>query len=463
MEGIDPTVTQLGAKFIRSHYASPAPQNQPMGAMGWVMRLLYEFWGFCVHGTSDVSAPGSMASSGSYLRMPVGFESGSTVLLASGSDGYTVAGMPYFTVTGSSPFNPSCVGKWLTIWKSGSTSTDDSVYQITSWLNSSSVAVDASSGGTPVGSSGSVPVLTTRSDVCYRVVDYYAASGLTYTPGDYMVLQFNDASTVNPGQANTQVRVYASGTSYSDLHLVLSPSGSWNGSAFAGEPTYDVGPETLTNGAGWGTADWWHGNTAGRTGYVSLVCGTGFLVCHVGGPWMTACSFFAVEVPKRLYPASNDPNPVCAANFGNLSYGVQATLGRGYAHRFFPSPYDSTFRRWPVMVRSYTGSGFDSTVWGGSVETCDVGRWNVFVNPRSSVFVSSDGVLTLPTVAGQAAATGQFSLARARLRSMRFCASGLPMGMRVSDETGDWIHVAGGVMLPWDRSVLGSRPLFPGA
>src|SRR5579864_3680834 len=161
----------LNAKFLRSFFI-PAGYGTN-GCMGWIHRLVYEFWGFCVNGDNNLSrpGPGSLANSqltGSYLNMPVGWESGSLVL-ASGSDGTTSAGLPYFNVTGSQPFAPTMVGKWLTMWQSGSLSTDDSIYYISTWLNSSSIMLDPTYGGTSVGPSGSVPQLTSRSNINYRV------------------------------------------------------------------------------------------------------------------------------------------------------------------------------------------------------------------------------------------------------------------------------------------------------
>lgn len=467
----------LNAKFVRAHVV-PNAQNAPAGSMGWILRLVYEFWGFCLHGSDDLRVPGSMASSqatGSYISMPVGFESGSNVLLASGSDGTTTAGMPYFSAGSSAPFSASFVGKWLTTWKSGSTSTDDSVYPIVGWLNSSSIVIDPQCGGTPPNST-SAPQMTTRGSVNYRVVDYYAASGLTYASGQYFVVQFNDAGQVNVGQASSQVKVASYNSTFSELRLQLSPSGSWDGTHFLHENYAEIPPDVTLGGGygGWGTPDWFHG--AGPfPGTINLIGGAGFLMCQVGGTWVGGGgfagregSFFHVEVPTRLYPVANDPNPICAANMGAMLATVQATNGFGASSRWFPSPYDATLRRWPCLVRSCTGSGWNSTLYGGSVPNSGptiglgrVQRWNLFENPRTNKFVMTDGVLSMASsVAGQASAVGQFSLARARMRSIRFTSGNYPLFIRAGDNTDRWIHAGNGIMWPWDHALVSDRPLF---
>jgi len=472
----------LNAKFVRAHVVPPVAQNAPAGSMGWILRLLYEFWGFCLHGTNDLRVPGWMATSqltGSYISMPTDFESGSNVLLASGSDGSTAAGMPYFIVTGSSPFSASYVGKWLTLWQSGSTSTDDSIYPIVGWINSSSIIIDPQVGGTvDAGStSGSVPSLTTRSGVNYRVIDYYSASGLPYASGQYFVLQFNDASQVNVGQANSQAKIvtYEGLSTFSEPRIQLSPSGSWDGTHFISESYSEITPELNLGPSygGWVSADWFHGSATGP-GFITLIGGTGFLMCQVGGPWLydggspgSKGSFFHIEVPTRLYPQANDPNPICAINVGSTQASLISNVGYGAAHRFFPSPHDATLRRWPCLVRSITGSGWNGTTFlsnspssGATLGRGVTSRWSLFQNPRLGKFVTAEAVLGMSSVPGQASAAGQFSLARARLRSVRFTAGTYPLCIRVGDGADRWIHAGGGVMWPWDHAYVANRPLF---
>jgi len=466
----------LNAKFVRSHMV-PNAQNMPAGGMGTILRLVYEFWGFCLHGSNDLRAPGWMASSqltGSYISMPTGFESGSNILLASGSDGTTTAGSPYFSVTGSAPFSASYVGKWLTTWQSGSTSTDDSIYPIVGWLNSSSIVIDPQCGGTPP-TTASVPQLTTRSGINYRVIDYYAASGLTYAAGQYFVIQFNDSGQVNSGQASSQAKIVSYNSTFSELRVQLSPSGSWDGTHFVSESYAEIAPEVSLGPSygGWGIADWFHG-VGVFPGYVTLVGGTGFLLCQAGGTWMSAGggqnagSFFHIEVPSRMYPQASDPNPICAINVGSGRASIQANVGYGATHRFFPSPYDATLRRWPGLIKSITGSGWNGSTFLAAIQSGPtlgngvVSRWSLFENPRINKFLMNSAVMAMATVPGQAAATGQFSLARARLRSVRFTSGTYPLFIRVGDGTDRWIHAGGGTMWPWDHALVADRPVFMG-
>src|SRR5579863_1156799 len=257
----------LNAKFLRSFHVNPTPGIGATACMGWVMRLMFEFWGFCVNGSNDLVNPGSgsMATTAGtdFMSMPIGWASGSTVLLATGSDGQTTQGLPYFQAGSSTPFSSGVVGKWLTTWQSGSTSTDDSIYLITSWLNSSSIVLDPTYGGTPVspiGTSGSLPQLTTRTNINYRVIDYQAAANLGYANGDYFVMQFSNASNVNPGQASSQARLRgtAGQSTLTNFGITLSPSGSWNGTSFTGEVYTEVLSEGNIAGPGGGghTGDW---------------------------------------------------------------------------------------------------------------------------------------------------------------------------------------------------------------
>lgn len=437
--------------------------------MAWIFKLVYEFWGFCANGTNDLRNPGGFATSqttGSFLRVPTGFASGSTVLLASGSDGITSTGSPIFTSAAVMPFSSSMEGKWLVCWKSGSTSTDDSIYRITKFINSSSVYVDPTTGGTSVGVSGSLPQLTSRSSVNFRVIDFLAAANLGWSVNNYLVLQFNDASSVNVGQAASQAKVSvgnsAMSTTATALTIQLSPSGSWDGnSTFVSESYAPVDGE-INSGPGSGGAlvpDWFH-VTSGGKGYVNIITGLGFIICSAGGPFMGGgnASTFHIEIPQRLYPRERDPNPICCYNAGNFSIFLSAQVGYGYGHRFFPSPYDSLVRRWPLLAKSYTGSYFHNAVWQGTIALGNVARWSLFYNTVQNKFLMTDAILGVGAVSGQTSVAGQFSLARARIRSARFTSQNYPDLVRVGDNEDRWILARSGIFWPWDHAVLPNNP-----
>lgn len=455
---------------------APGPPNGPRGAMLSIMKLIYEFWGFCVNGGNSLRQPGGFATSqtlGSYLNMPVGFESGS-ILLASGSDGFTSQGNPYFSAI-STPFAPTHVGMYLVTWVSGSTSTDDSIYRITRWLNSSSIVVDPSTGGTPLppqpNITGSFPTFTARSSVNYRVVDIAGTGGLAAATGQYMVLQFNNANSINPGQVNSQFKL--TGQSGNDVNtnltVTLSPSGSWNGTSFANESYPEFGGEQSNSGpggGGWGSPDWFH-NSGGGRGRVSLWGGTGFIMCAAGGEDWTSefpgnGSLIHIEIPLRLYPQASDPNPICGVNQGNLGINTNGQTGFSYGMRWFPSPYDTLQRRWATAVRCFGGATWHNTTWNQAIQNGQVNRYpELNYNRLSNKFVSADGILCQVAVNTQATPTGQYSLARARLRTVRFTAGGYPYWMRAGDPGNQWIHIGAGVLWPWDGACL-SRPLLRG-
>lgn len=459
----------LNSKFVRAFQITPAPRNIPNGCMLWITRLVWEFWGFCVNGGNDLLNPGGMATSnvtGSYFSFPSSYLSGSTVLLSSGSDGQTSAGLPYFTTTTSTPFSSSVEGKWLTMWQSGSISTDDSIYKIVKWINSSSLELDPTYGGTSLTLTGSIPQLSSRTNVNYRVIDYWTASNLSgFTPGNFIVFQFDAAPVVNTGQAKSQFKLSlnSAGGTVSQPRLTLSPSGSWNGSTFVGEtysdilPDVDLGPGSV----GWGSADWFHNTTIGD-GSVTLIAGTGFLICQAGGNFMSAGSMFHVEIPERLYPQINDPNPMCAANVGNLIVTTACQNGYGWASHYMVSPYDNTSRRWSVVTRSLVGSYYNSSMFTtkNSLSTLDYTRWHIHYNRQLNNVLMPEGMLSLVTINGQTL-PGQFSLARAKLRTTKYLA-GLSKYARVgSSDGGRWINVGAGVFWPWDHALV-PRLLFAG-
>jgi len=426
----------------------------------WIFKLIYEFWGFCVNGTDDLRSPGGVARVSGYLSASAGFESGSTVLLASGSDGQTTLGMPVFSLASSSVFSASHVGKWLVTWKSGSASTDDSIYPIIKYNNPSSIEVDTFTGGTPAGHD-SPPSMTDRTGINYRVVDVAAAATLPgIVDGSYMVLQCDSAQDVNPGQAMSQFKLtirYDSyyGT-YSIITLQLSPSGSWNGSTFVGESypesTYQTQPQ-------YGFDLFQSVQGEGRVTLLSDRC---FLIMQSSGPYNNwNGNLFQVEIPTRLYPQANDPNPICGIlMMGNKNLPIYDPIsGRGYYMNqwMFPSPYDATVRVWRVLAKTPTGSYPSDWRCGGSIYNINTWRWpNTFYNPILNKFLTSDTVLCLGGV------PGQFSLARARLRSLRMISSGYPRFLRVGDPGDYWIHVGNGVLWPWDNALVHHHLMFWG-
>ena len=419
----------LTAKYLRAH--SIPTLTSGMGFV-WFFRLLYEFWGFCVNGGSDLSAPGqgSYAAVSGVYGWPASFLTTGT--LASGSDGYTVAGMPYLNVASTNAFSASYVNKWVVLWKSGSTSTDDSVYQITSWLNSSSLRLNVLHGGTPY--SGTLhPSFTTRSDVCYRVVDFRAVTALSgYTTNDSLVIQLNDASAVNPGQATPQARLRKQTTPNTSVAVTVSPSGSW------GVHSGTVG---FTDGITEQTANWFFGGAADTPAYVSLWAAGDFLIVHYKGQ-QSQGSGLHVEVPQRLYPAATDPNPLAVMTYGSTTPAL-STADFAYAGGFYMhNPPDNSTMQYHGNARRF--DGIDTSTLAAATNGALNGA---FYNTYQSKFLFSDIVLSNPLN------IGQYQMGRVRLRRVRALPPIVPQFERVGNN-GEWLHVVNGIMWPWDNTVL---------
>lgn len=422
----------LNSKFVRAHFVNVSQTTT--NANRWLFKLIYEFWGFCVNGTDSLLVPGGFATSGSTtplsgaIGFPPGFESGSTVLLASGTDGMTDAGMPFFNVI-TPIFSSSYVGKHLVTWKSGSTSSDDSVYEIKQWLNSSSIRVNILQGGTPY--TGSLhPGFTQRTQVMYRVIDFNAVTTLAgYDPNNRLVLQFNGAGLINTGQLNSQCRLRCNTT---NVGVQVSPSGSWTpvSSSFT-----DPASETNAN---------WHNNGTG-TGFISLWGSQDYLSIHSRGSWNNAASWLHIEIPQRLYPQPLDPNVICYLNLA-----ADSLTQDNYNSMITPHPPDATTRFYTMFVRIPTGDNFNITFFPSpyTLRTFQNGRWNnMFFNPFTNKFIFTDGVLGLPGVANQ------YCMSRLRVRRVRFTVPIVPQMQRLGN-LGEWLFLNDGVMWPWDNTVL---------
>ena len=403
-------------------------------------KLLYEFWGFAVNGNASTTIPGGFAAVSGVLY-PSGFESGSTTLLAEAKDGQTNFGGDYFiskTVNFATlNASGSLIGKYLVCWKPGVPSTDDGVYPIIGQDSSDRIRVEVQVGGTR--RIGNKSCFWKRDNVYFRIVDILAATKLAgWTDGSGLVLQFNAASTVNPGQASSQVKVSHRATQTS-IGLIVSPSGSWNGLTFT-----DGTPEMLQN--------WFYTNAAGF-GSFNLIGGQDMLMVNlrgIDGAWaQTNTSGMHIEIPKRLYSSSLDPNPVAFNSWANLAPSQLA----GNYNNFHMVGFDGVLRPWSTLARCPWGTHIDTAVtavsggiWQGFSQSANGRYLNFNYNPIEDKFITSDAVLA-STVGGQ------YSLARCRLRRVRFTSNNQFRGFRFGDI--DWVFVANGVLWPWDNTMQG--------
>jgi hypothetical protein len=426
----------LTAKYLRAH-AVPSVAHVET----WISKVCFEFWGFCVNGGNDLTLPGSgaFAPVSGVFNMP--WQPG-TGLLTSGSDGVTHNGMPFFNSTNPTAFSASYVGKWLVMWKSGSTNTDDSIYLITQWLNSSSVRLNVFNGGTPY--SGSLhSSLTERNFINWRILDFNAVAGMSLTSQQSaLICQFSDAGTVNPTQFNSQVGIFwgnpplqSNGVNGSGngFYYVLSPSGSWG---------LNSGTYSFTDGFALGNAGGGSWGILGTgAGYMSLWGASDFFIAHC--KFTNVSSGWHIEIPQRLYPPGADPNPLAVIPWGQYA-PTQTDSGNHYGGGIYMhNPPDNTLRRYYGFGRRFFGDDDTNSVGFGTN-----GRYNgAYFNTFQNKFLFTDCVAGIPDVAGQ------YQLARVRLRRARFIAPIIPQFERVGNN-GEWLHVLNGVMWPWDNTLL---------
>lgn len=247
----------MGMKFIRGMIYPNA--NAGGRGVSWRMKWTYEFWGFCINGTSSVTVPGGFAANNGVV-MPTNF-TGGTSLMASGTDGSHPAvtgdlfsGDMVFT-SASATFSPTMVGKALVIWKPNSNSSEDSIYVITRVINSTQLQVNINTGGTPDPVTKH-PTMTARTNVNYRVVDMETGATAGISNGAFMVLE-TDASSINAGQGNSQIFMnhqaethqntsnYGGGVS-AWAGIGISGSGSWDGSSMSVQTTTGAGVSPIT-------------------------------------------------------------------------------------------------------------------------------------------------------------------------------------------------------------------------
>lgn len=427
-------------KGIRSPFLDDLTSTQ---LSRFYMKLLYEFWGFCVNGTNDLVVPGGIPVSGS--QFPSGFTTGSNVTLAVGNDGRTVFNSDVFyasanfvtlhaQLTGAN--KSGLVGKYLVAWQADSTSTDDSIYRITSLLDQTSIRVETHTGATARVNNKST--FRDRSNINWRIVDIGEAANLNgWTSGMGMVMQFTDAMLVNENQLTPQLhlKLITNELSQQELRLTISPSGTWNGSTFT-DFTGTVAT-AIAGPAGSAAGECLCYFLANRDSLITQVKG-------VDSAMAASSAGFHFEVPKRLFPEQLDPNPIAVMTWGTGSFPTQVDA---YATRFSMFGPGSTFGTWALMVRAPFGDLTHSTI-----SAANAGLWTLPVqtrfervnyNPYVQKYIATDGVLYNPT-------SGSFCFGRARLRNVMFTATSTPAGLRFGT---NWIHTAGGVIWPWDNSV----------
>lgn len=393
--------------------------------------------------------------------MPAGFQSGSNILLGTGSDGSTAFGTNIFT-SDSADFvqlNQRLSGalpqKYLTLWREDDPTDDDSVYRILGVTDPNTLLVDVQTGGST--RLGGKSVFGDRSNIKYRITDIVSASQfLAWSTDHWLVMNLESAPNVNQGQLVSQIRLDLT-ESQARIQIQVSPSGSWNGSSF-------------TDASSIVSQSWFNSTYTNGCGRFLFLGGRDFLICSlkgIGTAWGASAVSplnqpgFHIEVPRRLYPQQNDPNPLAWTMWQDSSglQGVSPVTG-SYAGGFLMACDDGTTRSWITRARcpSAVGDHFNYAITaasGGLYAAFDNGRsyglghYNAF----SSSYLTTDAVL----MQTGSATDRRYVTSRVKLRRVRFTGPNVPPNTRLGEY---WVHIGGGAMWPWDGSEV-PFGLFP--
>lgn len=502
--------------FVRSLIYNTGTTNN--AHMSHIMKMIYEFWGFAINGTSSLTNPGGFAattpstmpgnfngilttiaggSNGQTLPQTViavanttGFAAGggtiyiftstgtqivtytsisgnnfqgcaggtgvmttgnnvtSSSLITLGSDGYTNPTTqfradgytPFFAPSG--PFNSAMVGKLLTAWIPGSNSSEDGLYQIISFISNTEIIININNGGVPSAPDGYKPHTVGRSGINYRVTDVnQAAINPAPADGNYFVLQLNPVN-VNAGQANSQVQLLQANTNLG-MTAVMSPGGTWTGSAFTD------GTSVITSNGFTSVQQIVNNNGTGRF-EINMWGDIDYLIYENTWESQSTSNSMHLEIPTRLYPQANDPNPITIllnAQFTPHWFTSSNTIG--WSGGFAMKCNDGTTRLHRTLVKALIGDGnaANTTPNVANVPGNNLTDPRPGANGTTGNVLNSNAVLCLPGV------VGQFSLARVLLRKLRIANTFMPFMYRFVSN-GDFLLLQQGVALPWDKTVL---------
>ena len=155
-----------------------------------------------------------------------------------------------------------------------------------------------------------------------------------------------------------------------------------------------------------------------------------------------------IEIPERLYPADVDPNLITGHGWFSTAFNTSSTINAyGGGWRLQGRMILGGFPGWP------TNDHFDEAFTSDRLSSPD---------PRmrhSTYDVFNDSLWYTDAVLYYGGETDHFTLARCRIRSVRFCARIVPNNFLIGTEPGNqWYHALNSIMLPWDGGVL-PRPL----
>jgi len=503
----------MATKFIR---ALPYTTGNPSNENAFILKFMYEFWGYCINGGASLNTPGGFPSV-SYIGggLGVNFTEGTSVL-ASGTDGVTVlggatgSGAAQFA-SASGTFTSALIGKYLTTWIPGSGSSEDSIYQITAVPNGQTLTINCNNGGTPHPVSQH-PIFTARTGIHYRIFDPIAASQSSgIAVGSYIVFQFN-SSAINPNANNSQVQVILrNGFGMTSYGLVASPSGSWTGSAFLGSPSTTLnGAQSLPPSGGILNVN----STQGFPGAGALLVNGTQVVNFTGttSNTFTGCTGGTGSQPNgasvivsNLNDTLSEMNPpensggfwngsganavgfmtmigdsdflllhVKSTNNTNGSMMHIETPFRLYTAGQDPNPFALMISGVSGIYNTYNGNagyGFGFRMVGtdnitrpaGLLVKCLAGDsnsngentvpGNELNNPFLGFNVFNGTVITSEALLAFTGVPTQWNMAKCKLKNVRFSGPFMPAYHRVGNN-GQFIHLTQGICWPWDNTIL---------
>lgn len=398
----------------------------------------------CTNGSGTMSTGGNVTSSSLLTIGSDGYTNATTIFR---QDGYT----DFFSTSGN--FTSNMVGKQLVMWKAGSNSSEDSIYSIIGYRDPNNIIINVNNGGTPAAEiDGYRPSVTTRSSINYRIIDIGAAGTTTgVADGNFLVFQL-DATGINTGQANPQLQLLVADTNQR-IDFNMSPEGNWNGSAFTSgssgvrQPNYNASANTVRNQ---------QNTTSSGTMCITLIGDKDFMIGYAKDSAHASSSGFHWhwEIPERLYTQAQDPNPFAVQINGystnsNPSFVSSATT-YGYGGGFTMRCNDNIYRNYRTTVKALIGDGAPNLFFLNDIPRVPGNSLidtRVAANSLTGTLINSSGFLSLPGV------VGQYSLARVRLRKVRFANSSMRIFTRFSGN-GDWVLLQQGIAVPWDKTVL---------
>lgn len=354
--------------------------------------------------------------------------------------------------TVASPQFTGCAGGTGTLLTNSSVtanqpSTDDSIYRILAAPSSTQLQLYPFTGGT-TDISSLKNNLTSRASLSYRVIDLQAGSQLSVASGNYFIGNMVGAPNINSGQAISQFQFLLRGTSatFGQFGMVASPNGSWNGTSFSGTGSNSTMTErtSVTNPN-------FNGAVSNVTGFVSMVADTDFFFGYVessnsNGTTNRESLHFVNVIPQRLYTAAQDPNLIAVFVGGN---GFNTGTGNdSFTNSFGMVGFDGTTRTHNLISRNLVGDTANNNI--GNSYTVGPGLTSVLgYNSRTTQVLMTETLMS----SNSSVTVGQFSLARARMRQIRFTFNTLPSYYTVGN-SGEYLHLVNGLLMPWDGAIL---------